>query len=214
MRRAAIIACLMVSTGVALWGASVRASEISTTTSALARSVLGSTLPVGDYTLRWFGLRVYEATLWASEARMPSMTQPVRNAPFDRELVLELRYAMSLSGERIAERSDTEMGRQPERASATQRAAWLAQMKSLFPDVRPGDRLAGAYRPGAATRFWLNDKPLGDIADPDFGPAFFGIWLDPRTSQPAMRTALLRGLGGSAASSAGMTDPTKSSGGR
>jgi hypothetical protein len=37
----------------------------------------------------------------------------------------------------------------------------------------------------------LNGDPLGEIADPAFGPAFFAIWLHPETSAPKLRSALL-----------------------
>jgi hypothetical protein len=198
--RAALVGALAL--GLAAPG--VRASDDLSRPAALARSVLGQPQLAGQYTLRWFGMRVYDATLWsAGVSRLPTANAKALPVPFDRELLLELRYAMSLSGERIAERSDLEMGRQPERASAEQRAAWLAQMRALFPDVKAGDRLAAAYSPGARIRFWLNDRPLGEVTDPAFGPAFLGIWLDARTSEPSMRAALLRGVGPSESYSPG-----------
>ena len=49
-------------------------------------------------------------------------------------------------------------------------------MQQTFPDVRDGDRLIGLATPGAATKFFMNGKPVGEIEDPAFGPAFFGIW--------------------------------------
>ena len=173
------------------------------------QQALGEARAVGQASLRWFGIRVYDAVLWvgssaATVRRTALDSQAVSGsltAPFDREFVLEIDYAMALSGHRIAERSDHEIARQPDRAPA-QRAAWLEQMKALFPDVRAGDRLAGHYRPGQPTRFFLNDRTLGEISDPAFGPAFFGIWLSPSTSEPAMREALLRGLGAATGSRA------------
>ena len=75
-----------------------------------------------------------------------------------------------------------------------QRLAWGEAMRRLFPDVSSGDRILGQYSPRGPSRFFYNDRPLGTIEDPDFGRAFFGIWLDPRTSEPAMRESLLRGL--------------------
>jgi hypothetical protein len=32
----------------------------------------------------------------------------------------------------------------------------------------------------------------GEIAEPEFARLFFAIWLDPRTSAPDLRAALLR----------------------
>ena len=37
----------------------------------------------------------------------------------------------------------------------------------------------------------FSDRFLGEIADPEFGRAFFAIWLDPRTSAPQLRANLL-----------------------
>lgn len=159
----------------------------------LLRAALAEPREVGRGTLRFLGMRVYEAILWTAGAPRAVAPESVL-APFDRDFALELVYAMSLAGARIAERSDQEIGRQPDRGSAVERANWLARMRAIFPDVRAGDRITGIYRVGGPTRFLLNDKPLGEVDDPAFGRAFFGIWLDPRTSEPALREALLRGL--------------------
>ncbi len=169
--------------------------------SGVLRAALAEPREAGRGTLRFLGMRVYEATLWTAGA--PRAGAPGSGAPpFDRDFALELVYAMSLSGARIAERSDHEIGRQPDRGSAAERANWLARMRAIFPDVRAGDRLTGIYRVGGPTRFLLNDKLLGEVDDPAFGRAFFGIWLDPRTSEPALREALLRGLETGAAAGA------------
>lgn len=158
---------------------------------------------VGEGTLRFFGLRVYEARLWADPGRDPSLTAAAapgprpgtsgRERPFDQPFVLELEYALALEGHRIAERSEEEMIRIGQ-GSVQQRTRWLAQMRTLFPNVRAGDRIAGHYRPGGASTFFINDQPLGVIDDPDFGRAFFGIWLDARTSEPKLRERLLRAM--------------------
>ncbi len=171
----------------------------------LVRAALAEPRELGRGTLRFFGMRVYEAVLWAAGAPRAVTPEQVM-APLDRDLVLELVYATSLSGARIAERSDQEIGRQPDRGSAAERANWLARMRAIFPDVRAGDRITGIYRVGGPTQFLLNDKPLGEVNDPAFGRAFFGIWLDPRTSEPALREALLRGLVAGAAAGARAAD--------
>jgi hypothetical protein len=50
--------------------------------------------------------------------------------------------------------------------------------------VSPGQTIAGIHLPGAGTRFYLDERPLGRIDDPEFGPAFFAIWLDPAPASP------------------------------
>jgi hypothetical protein len=139
----------------------------------------------GRALMRFFGLRVYEARLWVSAGASPDV--------FERECFLELRYALSLKGDRIADRSVDEIAGIGQGTDA-QRKAWGTAMRQLFPDVSDGDRLLGHYLPRGPSRFHFNDRPIGTIEDPQFGRAFFGIWLDPRTSEPGLRAALLKGF--------------------
>ncbi len=137
----------------------------------------------GEATLRFFGLRVYHARLWTRPDFQPErfLEQPV---------VLELDYLRDLKGGAIAERSVQEM-RRAGGFNETQAERWLAAMTAAFPDVSDGDRLTGLHEPGVGARFWHNGQPAGAVADPAFGRLFFGIWLAPSTSEPAMRLALL-----------------------
>ena len=63
-------------------------------------------------------------------------------------------------------------------------------MSRVFPDVRRGDRLTGV-RSVEGVRFFHNGRFLGSIDDAQFATAFFGIWLDPRTSRADFRERLL-----------------------
>jgi hypothetical protein len=141
----------------------------------------------GEGRLRFFGLHVYDALLWA--------TQPLHAVDVERAaLALELRYARMLRGGLIAERSITEM-RRVGSFDDEQAQRWLAVMKQLFPDVNAGDRITGVHRPGEGARFHVNGRLVGEVRDPLFARLFFGIWLSPRTSEPQLRAALL-GSGG------------------
>lgn len=134
----------------------------------------------GSGTYRYFGMRIYDARLWTpAEGYKPA-------APF----VLELCYARSLDGRRIAMASADEMARTGS-GSPAQRTAWLENMGRLFPNVREGDCISGHARPGAPTRFYFNGALLGEVGDTAFGPAFFAIWLSPQTSAPGLRDSLL-----------------------
>lgn len=139
----------------------------------------------GEYT--WFGMRIYRAQLWVGPSGYQG--EASATAPF----VLELRYARALDGKKIAEASYEQMqklavGTQP------QRLAWLATMQRIFPDVKEGQRIAGAYRAGIApgVRFYLDGKVLADVSDGDFARAFFAIWLSPASTAPKLRAALLQ----------------------
>ena len=137
----------------------------------------------GSGRLRFLGLRIYEARLWSGPSPVGAQWAAV-------PLALELEYARGLAGAQIAERSLLEMRRQAEPAPETAER-WLAAMKTLFPDVREGDRITGVNLPGQGARFFYNGQLRGEVLDPDFARQFFGIWLSPRSSEPALRAALL-----------------------
>jgi hypothetical protein len=137
----------------------------------------------GDFT--WFGLAIYSAEFWTG----PQGYNPAAAtaAPY----VLDLRYARALNGRRIADASAEQM----EKAGAgtpAQRAAWLARMTLVFPDVEAGTHISGVYLPGRGARFYRDGVLLADVADSAFAEAFFGIWLAPTSTAPRLRADLLR----------------------
>lgn len=141
---------------------------------------------VGQGRLRYFGLHIYDAELWAGAGLGGSTAQDYAREP----LALVLTYARSLVGRKIAERSLEEMRRiGPIRAE--QGSAWLAYMNEAFPDVRDGERLTGLQQPGEGAHFFFNGTPRPSLRDPEFARLFFGIWLAPATSQPRLRESLL-----------------------
>lgn len=169
-RRTALIALLA-----SPWAAQARPPE-------LGRELPGARL-LGQGLLRFLGLRVYGAKLWVVEGFKPDdyVRHPV---------ALELEYARELVGKLIAERSLVEMkkvGRVPDDKAAP----WLAAMEQTFPDVKAGDRITGVYRPDEGMRFYVNGKEANEIRDAEFARLFVGIWLSPRSSEPALRRALL-----------------------
>ncbi len=148
----------------------------------VAAEVTGARL-LGTGTLRFLGLRIYDARLWVGAAAPESDWQA---APF----ALELQYLRNVKGEIIAESSLKEMRRQGEIDDVTAER-WLGNMKQLFPDMQPGHRITGVNLPGVGARFFSNGQLRGELREVDFARYFFGIWLSPRTSEPAMRERLL-----------------------
>lgn len=135
----------------------------------------------GEGSYRWFGLKIYDASLWVGEQGY--QTNLAR-------FILNLNYARDLYGERIAQASMDEI-RQLGMGNSAQQQAWLSAMKALFPDVKEGSQISGLLIPEHGARFYLDGKVLGEIKDPEFAKAFFAIWLDPRTSAPGLRSKLL-----------------------
>ncbi|MBS1207890.1 MAG: hypothetical protein H6R19_288 [Proteobacteria bacterium] len=140
----------------------------------------GNWRALGQGTMRWYGLALYTAELWSSQPAF----DPASN------FALKLTYARSFSGGRIASASVDEMRRIGIR-DETLLARWKGYMDKLFPDVREGDTLTGVHLPGKGVVFYRGDALLGEVNDPAFASAFFGIWLDPRTREPALRKQLL-----------------------
>jgi hypothetical protein len=141
-------------------------------------------LPAGQALLTVWGFEVYQARLWVAPGFRA--TEPAATP-----LLLELDYRRDFRGVDIARRSLQEMQRlatlEPERA-----ARWERALAGLLPDVRAGDRLSGWHRPSQGARFLRGDGGLlGDLDDPAFSRLFFGIWLDPRGPEPALRQRLL-----------------------
>lgn len=175
MRRRAVLATLAVTLG-SLARASPEPAELT-----------GLTLR-GQGRMRYFGLSIYDIRLWSAA---PVSAERWAELP----LTLEIEYARSLNGSEIAKRSLKEMRRQADISDA-QAAAWLAEMQAAFPDVKAGDRISGSHEPGVAAQFFVNGQPRRRVADATFARLFFGIWLSPQTSEPALRQQLLGGHAG------------------
>lgn len=141
---------------------------------------------LGSGRMRYFGIHIHDARLWVGTSFDPARYAEL---PF----ALELDYARSFDGARIAERSLVEMQRIEESAPADA-SAWLAAMKQIFPDVAAGQRIVGVHLPGRGVVFFGDRGRLGEIRDAAFARQFFAIWLSPRTSEPRLRRELL-GLG-------------------
>ena len=68
---------------------------------------------------------------------------------------------------------------------------WQQALQAALPDVQAGDRLTGLYQPDQGVVFQKNGQAVGAVPDAAFARLFFGIWLSPQTSEPALRQALL-----------------------
>ena len=138
----------------------------------------------GQANMRWFGLLLYEARLWTLDAFDSRQWA-------DQRFALELVYARSFDGAKIAQASLELMQAQHGKAAERDRQ-WLAWMQQSFPNIQAKDRLLGLHQ-GAkeGCRFVHNRQVRLDIPDSQFAKAFFGIWLDPRTTEPALRRSLI-----------------------
>jgi Chalcone isomerase-like len=146
-------------------------------------SAVPSAEVVGKGKLTFFGLEVYESSLWT--------TSSFKGLAFENHnFALELHYLRNFTAVDIAKRSIEEMQR-IEPVPDQKVALWIKTLSEAFPNVKKGDRIVGVHKPGFGVTFWHNGKRSGEIRDADFSRQFFGIWLSPKTSEPKLRQALL-----------------------
>jgi hypothetical protein len=138
----------------------------------------------GEGTLRFLGIKVYEARLWA-----PAKS-PTKSISPNEAFALELIYDMALKGREIAERSAAEM-RKIGYSNEAKLKAWGDEMLRIFPDIKKGESLIGVSVPGKGAKFYSRDKLIASADDPEFAKAFFDIWLSEKTSEPKLRERLL-----------------------
>lgn len=134
----------------------------------------------GHGTLRFMWMDIYEAELW-TDAPEWSMETP---------FALSLTYDASFSSLELADRSVKEMANITDLSEELQNSYRSSLLQNL-PDIKAGDRLTAVWEPGKSVKFFHNGVRSGEIAIKGFAEAFFGIWLSPNTSEPALRDALL-----------------------
>ncbi len=146
------------------------------------RSLLPGSAQVGQGQLSRFGWSIYQAQLWTLNGKYDA------GQPF----ALKLTYERDIPESRIVQASLDEMAKLG--APLQDRPGWRAVLEQVIDDVKKGESITGVYRPGEGATFFHDDKRTG-VMDEELARAFFGIWLDPRTSEPSLRQALL-GLSG------------------
>jgi hypothetical protein len=177
-------AAAIVSIAAQAFGADAQAGRSPPTPvpSEVASALPGARL-LGSGTMRFLAMRIYDARLWVGSGFAADRYGT-------HAFALELQYARAFDGADIAQRSIEEMRRIGNLDDA-QADAWRVAMKRAFPDVKPGDRLTGLHLPGGTTRFFHNGQPTQVIEGQAFARLFFGIWLAPTTSEPALRRQLV-----------------------
>ena len=123
---------------------------------------------------------VYDATLYATDGDLQ------QGKPF----AIELTYLIDIEGKKIADRSAEEIRKQGF-TDEIKLATWHSQMREIFPDVSEGVTLTGIYTTSGESIFLKNNKTIGKVTDPEFGKAFFDIWIGDKTSAPKLRKKLL-----------------------
>jgi hypothetical protein len=131
----------------------------------------------GKGRLNFWGFHVYDATLYrASNSSSP-------------EFALDIQYQRSFTGSAIAGKTADEMRKIG--VPDTQATIWGKELATVLPNVEPGQTLTGVYSLKAGTILFYEGKKIAQIPGVEFSKAFFGIWLDSKTSVPKLRAELL-----------------------
>lgn len=135
---------------------------------------------VGEGEYSWFGLRVYHASFATETGRFSDWTDTER-ARF------EIYYHRDVSASKLVDIAREEW----DRLGVDAPPRWFGWLRQLLPDVRAGDTLACLVLPDERTVFYHNGEKTGEVAEPEFGPAFLSIWLHPEARAADLRRALL-----------------------
>ena len=134
---------------------------------------------VGEARLKVFIWEVYDSALFTPTGHWQG------DAPYR----LSLHYLRNIPAAKLVEETEKawrQQGRDHPRLNE-----WLALLGKLWPDITEGDNLVFGLSASGESAFWCNGSPLGGVDDRDFGALFGGIWLDPDTPRPALRTQLI-----------------------
>ena len=137
--------------------------------------------PLGKGRHSWWGIQMYDATLW--------IVGPQWSAAGTQALDLEpsrVVAADTLVKNAISQMRDFKVG------DESKLKTWQAEMNKVIPDVRPGAQIVIFCPDTNRTLVYLNDSSTGDVHDPSFCPAIMSVWLHPQTKHQAMRKSLLR----------------------
>lgn len=149
---------------------------------------------VGGGELKWLGLPIYDASLWTSTGRYTGFGA-------GDTVALSLWYQRAFTRDQLLDITETAW-RKLGQPDAAQRERWLAELRRAWSDVAPGHNVTTVVVPGGPTRFYDQRGRFAQVDDPEFGPAFLAIWLDPRSVVRDLRRQLLGGRDAAAATAA------------
>ncbi|MBU1619428.1 MAG: chalcone isomerase family protein [Gammaproteobacteria bacterium] len=149
-----------------------------------AQAIPGDIKLLGQGQFSYLFWDLYQAQLYTADGSWNGYQQ---SSP----LVLKLTYQRKISKDDFIEATMDQWKHLQGKLSA-QHKEWAGLLDRLWTDVKKGDQLSCVLLPDGTVQFYFNDKLLGDVTDPAFGPAFLDIWLSDKTSAPKLRKQLLQ----------------------
>ena len=140
-------------------------------------------IAVGRGELSWFGLSIYEASLWTPNGTFKNLESSI-------PVAFTITYERNIKSSALADRTVDEW-EQLGIFDEGKRHFWGKQLEQIWPDVKPGDSITTLVTVDRKTVFYHNEYQLAAIEDPAFGTALLSIWLDAKTSEPELRAKLI-----------------------
>ena len=124
--------------------------------------------------------------IYKSKLLTTTGTYPVNNNKG--QLIYEINYLADISSDDLIEKTEEQW--QHIGLTKDHYQSFIPMLRGIWPDISKGDTLALLIKDGVSI-FYYNDKKVGSINSPIFGPMFIDIWLAEKTSQPSLRHELL-----------------------
>jgi Chalcone isomerase-like len=136
--------------------------------------------PLGKGRHTWWGIQMYDATLWIVGPQYSSAGPHA----------LDLEPGRAVSSDTLVKNAVSEM-RELRVGDASRLRAWQTEMTKVIPNVRQGDQVVIFCADSNRTLVYLNNSSTGEVDDPSFCPAVMSVWLHPQTRHQSMRKSLL-----------------------
>jgi len=136
--------------------------------------------PFGKGRHSWWGIQMYDATLWIVGPRW-SAAEPH---------ALDLEPSRAVSSDALVKAAIGEM-RDLKVGDVRQLKAWQAELDRIIPNVRAGDQVVIFCSDANRTLVYLNGSSNGAVDDPSLCPAVMSVWLHPQTKHRTVRRSLL-----------------------
>lgn len=104
---------------------------------------------------------------------------------------LELEYRVAISADDFAKATLKKIKESVNSDFFNRLLPKIESLNSLYRNVKPGDRYALLYIPGAGTQLIYNTIPLGTIEGSEFAKVVFGIWIGDNPIDKEFRNKLL-----------------------
>ncbi|MAB22293.1 MULTISPECIES: chalcone isomerase family protein [Idiomarina] len=144
-----------------------------------SQSVPGNFSKVGETRLSVYFWDVYDATLFS----------PSGNYEKNERQALLLEYLRDIKAKDLIETTEEEW--QKLELDREKHKDWLAQLDSIWPNIKEGDCLLLVEDEEGSAEFYQGEKLLGTIKDKEFTEQFLAIWLSENSRFRSERNELI-----------------------